>query len=99
MIAVNIQKFKSPIFFPLLFLFQFVAGFGRGGTSLPFWENVLGFDMSSVGNELVKDASQFPIVDVVNESDIVTSTATLQVSFGFSITGCLFAVLSFVMSL
>ncbi|XWS08261.1 hypothetical protein CRYUN_Cryun41cG0064800 [Craigia yunnanensis] len=29
----------------------FVAGFGKGGVSLPFWENVYGFNMSSIGKE------------------------------------------------
>ncbi|KAL9239910.1 hypothetical protein vseg_014182 [Gypsophila vaccaria] len=57
---------------------MFAAGFGRGCTSLPFWENVYGFNMSSVGNELVKDAAQFPIVDVVDSNDIVTETAVLK---------------------
>ncbi|KAI4323573.1 hypothetical protein L6164_023168 [Bauhinia variegata] len=56
----------------------FVAGFGKGGTSLPFWENVCGFDMSSIGKELVKDAAQIPIVDVVDYQDLVTSSAILQ---------------------
>ncbi|XP_021752615.1 probable protein arginine N-methyltransferase 3 [Chenopodium quinoa] len=57
---------------------MFAAGFGKGCTSLPFWENVYGIDMSSVGKELVKDAAEFPIVDVVNSHDIVTETATLK---------------------
>lgn len=61
------------------FLFQFVAGFGKGGTSLPFWENVYGFNMSSVGKELVEDAARIPIVDVVDDHDLVTSAAVLQV--------------------
>ncbi|KAH9621976.1 hypothetical protein KSS87_010214 [Heliosperma pusillum] len=57
---------------------MFIAGFGRGCTSLPFWENVYGFNMSSVGEELVKDAAEFPIIDVVDSNDIVTETAVLQ---------------------
>lgn len=57
---------------------MFAAGFGRGGTSLPFWENVYGFDMSSVGKELVQDAAEIPIVDVIDSGDIVTDTAVLQ---------------------
>ncbi|KAE8038434.1 hypothetical protein FH972_010945 [Carpinus fangiana] len=56
----------------------FVAGFGKGGTSLPFWENVYGFNMSCVGKELVGDAAQIPIVDIVDDKDIVTSSAVLQ---------------------
>ncbi|XP_028782201.1 probable protein arginine N-methyltransferase 3 [Neltuma alba] len=56
----------------------FVAGFGKGGTSLPFWENVHGFDMSSIGKELVNDAAQFPIVDVLDCEDLVTSSVILQ---------------------
>ncbi|KAJ8428769.1 hypothetical protein Cgig2_010773 [Carnegiea gigantea] len=57
---------------------QFAAGIGRGGTSLPFWENIYGFNMSCVGKELVEDAAQFPIVDVIDSRDIVTDTAVLQ---------------------
>ncbi|KMT17032.1 hypothetical protein BVRB_2g042330 [Beta vulgaris subsp. vulgaris] len=57
---------------------MYAAGFGRGSTSLPFWENVYGIDMSSVGKELVKDAAEFPIVDVVDSHDIVTKTAVLK---------------------
>ena len=36
--------------------------------------------MSSVGKELVKDAAELPIVDVVDSHDIVTDTAVLRVS-------------------
>ncbi|KAK7401372.1 hypothetical protein VNO78_12794 [Psophocarpus tetragonolobus] len=56
----------------------FVAGFGKGATSLPFWENVSDFDMSCIGNELVIDAARFPIVDVVDSQDLITSSAMLQ---------------------
>ncbi|GMH15458.1 hypothetical protein Nepgr_017299 [Nepenthes gracilis] len=57
---------------------MFAAGFGRGGTSLPFWENVYGFDMSCVGKELVEDAAETPIVDIIDSGDIVTMTVVLQ---------------------
>ncbi|KAJ4841081.1 hypothetical protein Tsubulata_048258 [Turnera subulata] len=56
----------------------YAAGFGRGATSLPFWEDVYGFSMSCVGNELVQDSAKIPIVDVVNENDLVTNSAVLQ---------------------
>ncbi|KAK8942968.1 putative protein arginine N-methyltransferase 3 [Platanthera zijinensis] len=56
----------------------FVAGFGRGGTSLPFWENVYGFNMSCIGKEVLEDAACSPIVDVVDSKDIVTESAVLQ---------------------
>ncbi|XVE52324.1 hypothetical protein DITRI_Ditri02bG0113900 [Diplodiscus trichospermus] len=56
----------------------FVAGFGKGGTSLPFWENVYGFNMSSIGKEVVEDAAKFPIIDIVNHYDLVTNSAVLQ---------------------
>ncbi|KAJ6945330.1 protein arginine N-methyltransferase 3 [Populus alba x Populus x berolinensis] len=59
----------------------YAAGFGRGGTSLPFWEEVYGFNMSCVGKELVQDAAKFPIVDVVDEKDLVTDAVLLQVSY------------------
>ncbi|KAK8299144.1 hypothetical protein V6Z11_D05G303700 [Gossypium hirsutum] len=56
----------------------FVAGFGKGGTSLPFWENVYGFNMSYIGKEVVEDAAKFPIVDIINHHDLVTNAAVLQ---------------------
>ncbi|PKU87939.1 probable protein arginine N-methyltransferase 3 [Dendrobium catenatum] len=55
-----------------------VAGFGRGGTSLPFWENVYGFNMTCIGKEVMEDASCSPIIDVMNSKDIVTESAVLQ---------------------
>ncbi|PON98744.1 Protein arginine N-methyltransferase [Trema orientale] len=55
-----------------------VAGFGKGGTSLPFWDNIYGFNMSSVGKELVENAAQMPIVDIIEGHDIVTSSAILK---------------------
>lgn len=57
---------------------MFVAGFGKGATSIPFWENVYGFNMSSIGKELVEDAAHIPIVDVVDGNNLVTNTALLQ---------------------
>ncbi|KAL6548558.1 Protein arginine N-methyltransferase 3 [Orobanche gracilis] len=57
---------------------MFVAGFGRGGTSIPFWENVYGFSMSCIGREVVEDSARVPIVDVVDSCDIVTTTEVLQ---------------------
>ncbi|XP_075073890.1 CO(2)-response secreted protease-like [Nicotiana tabacum] len=57
---------------------MFVAGFGRGGTSIPFWENVYGFNMSCIGEEIVKDASRIPIVDVIDSCDIITNSTVLQ---------------------
>ncbi|XP_010271760.1 PREDICTED: probable protein arginine N-methyltransferase 3 [Nelumbo nucifera] len=56
----------------------FVAGFGRGGTSIPFWENVYGFNMSCIGKEVAQDAAQLPVVDVVDSHDIVTNAVVLQ---------------------
>ncbi|KAL6582212.1 Protein arginine N-methyltransferase 3 [Orobanche minor] len=58
---------------------MFVAGFGRGGTSIPFRENVYGFSMSSIGREFVEDAAQVPIVDDVDSCNIVTTTEVLQI--------------------
>lgn len=54
------------------------AGFGRGGTSLPFWENVYGFDMSCIGKEVIGSSARFPVVDVLDSKDIVTDTAVLH---------------------
>lgn len=36
--------------------------------------------MSCIGKELVGDAARIPIVDIVDNNDIVTSSAVLQVS-------------------
>lgn len=69
----------------IYFLSQFAAGFGRGGTSIPFWEDVYGFNMSCIGKELVEDASQNPIVDVVDGRDIVTNPVVLKVSVSFQL--------------
>ncbi|KAK3009509.1 hypothetical protein RJ639_014094 [Escallonia herrerae] len=62
---------------------MFVAGFGKGATSIPFWENVYGFSMSCVGNELVAEAAQVPIIDIVDDNNIVTNTAVLQTLLTF----------------
>ncbi|OAY77460.1 putative protein arginine N-methyltransferase 3 [Ananas comosus] len=56
----------------------FGAGFGRGGTSLPFWDNVYGFDMSCIGKEIAEDAARVPMVDIVEPQDIVTESAMLH---------------------
>lgn len=58
---------------------QYVAGFGKGGTSLAFWENVYGFNMRCVGEEVVHDATQSPIIDVVNSKEVITTSSLLQV--------------------
>lgn len=54
------------------------AGFGRGGTSLPFWENVYGFDMSCIGKEVTASSARFPVVDILASQDVVTDTAVLH---------------------
>ncbi|XP_002513022.2 probable protein arginine N-methyltransferase 3 [Ricinus communis] len=56
----------------------YAAGFGKGGTSLPFWEDVYGLNMTCIGKELVQDAAQIPIIDIVNDCDLVTDAAVLQ---------------------
>ncbi|CAA0838877.1 Probable protein arginine N-methyltransferase 3 [Striga hermonthica] len=58
---------------------MFVAGFGRGASSIKFWENVYGFNMSCIGREIAEDAARFPIVDVIDSCNIVTTTEVLQV--------------------
>ncbi|CAN8259635.1 unnamed protein product [Cochlearia groenlandica] len=57
---------------------MFVTGFGKGATSLPFWEDVYGFDMSSIGKEILEDTARVPIVDVIEDRDLVTQPALLQ---------------------
>lgn len=52
------------------FLFQYVAGFGEGGTSLSFWEDVDGFNTKCVGDEVVCDATQNPIIAVVDSKRV-----------------------------
>uniref|UniRef100_A0A0D9X216 Probable protein arginine N-methyltransferase 3 n=1 Tax=Leersia perrieri TaxID=77586 RepID=A0A0D9X216_9ORYZ len=56
----------------------FGAGFGKGGTSLPFWENVYDFDMSCIGKEVTGNSAKFPVVDILASEDIVTETAVLH---------------------
>ncbi|XP_078171173.1 protein arginine methyltransferase 3 [Carex rostrata] len=56
----------------------FGAGFGKGGTSIPFWENVYGFNMSCVGKELVQDAARVPIVDTIEPQDVITESAIVH---------------------
>ncbi|KAI3416631.1 Methyltransf_25 domain-containing protein, partial [Psidium guajava] len=56
----------------------FAAGFGKGATSIPFWEDVYSFNMSCIGKEIVEDAARYPIVDVVNDGDLVTDAVVLQ---------------------
>jgi type I protein arginine methyltransferase len=55
------------------------AGFGKGGTSMPFWENVYGFNMSCVSKELGQDAARKPIVDTIDPLDIITESAVVNV--------------------
>ncbi|KAJ0249421.1 protein arginine N-methyltransferase 3 [Hirschfeldia incana] len=57
---------------------MFVAGFGKGATSLPFWEDVYGFDMSSIGKEVLEDTTRIPVVDVIEARDLVTGPALLK---------------------
>ncbi|XP_024521105.1 probable protein arginine N-methyltransferase 3 [Selaginella moellendorffii] len=57
---------------------MFVAGFGKGATSLPFWEDVYGFNMKRIGNEVLEHAANAPVVDVVNKEDIVTDSFSIQ---------------------
>lgn len=64
------------------FIVKFGAGFGKGGTSMPFWENVYGFNMSCVGKELVQDAARVPIVDTIEPQDVITESAIVHVSLG-----------------
>lgn len=56
----------------------FVAGFGKGGTSLSFWENVYGLNMSCIGEEVNETATKIPIVDIIDDCDLVTNSGTLQ---------------------
>ncbi|CAD5181458.1 unnamed protein product [Musa acuminata subsp. malaccensis] len=56
----------------------FAAGFGRGGTSIPFWENVYGFNMSCISKEVMEDASCVPIVDAIDSRDIMTESVVIH---------------------
>lgn len=58
---------------------QYIAGFAKGGTSLPFWEDVYGFNMRCVGEEVVQDATQSPIIDVVESKEVITNSCLIQV--------------------
>lgn len=57
---------------------MYLAGFGKGGTSLAFWENVYGFDMSCVGNEVNQFAAEAPLIDALQAKDVITTTCPVQ---------------------
>lgn len=65
------------------FLFQYLVGFGKGGISLVFWENVYGFDMKCVGEEVVCDVIQVLIIDVIDSKDVIIMFLFIQVFFNF----------------
>eukprot|EP00271_Cylindrocystis_brebissonii_P015911 TRINITY_DN3898_c0_g1_i1.p1 TRINITY_DN3898_c0_g1~~TRINITY_DN3898_c0_g1_i1.p1 ORF type:complete len:980 (+),score=246.88 TRINITY_DN3898_c0_g1_i1:92-2941(+) len=57
---------------------MYVAGFGKGATSLGFWEDVYGFSMDVVGREVTEDAAQGPIVDTISAKDVITGPCLIQ---------------------
>lgn len=81
MFAQSVMTFKFCLSF---FMVKFGAGFGKGGTSMPFWENVYGFNMSCVGKELGQDAARRPIVDTLDPLDIITESAVIHVRLGIT---------------
>jgi len=60
-------------------LFQYVAGFDKGGTSLFFWENVYDFSTACVGEEVAREATQAQTIDGVDSKDVITTYSLIQV--------------------
>ena len=55
-----------------------VAGFGRNATSLPFWDDVYGFEMPCVQKSLSEDAVKTAIVAPVKGAHVVTDSAEIK---------------------
>jgi protein arginine N-methyltransferase 3 len=55
-----------------------VAGFSRNATSLPFWDDVYGFEMPVVQSTLLKDALKSAVVCPVKGDHVVTSSAEVR---------------------
>ena len=55
-----------------------VAGFGRNATSLPFWDDVYGFEMPCVQKSLVEDAIKTAIVAPVKGAHVVTDSREIR---------------------
>ena len=55
-----------------------VAGFGRNATSLPFWDDVYGFEMPCVQKSLVEDAIKTAIVAPVKGAHVVTDSQEIR---------------------
>ena len=55
-----------------------VAGGGPGTSSVPFWSDVYGFDLSCIGREVHGESLHVGVVAPVGSADIVTGEATLR---------------------
>jgi len=55
-----------------------VAGFGRNATSLPFWDDVYGFEMPTVQTRLMSDAIKSATVAPVKGEHVVTESAEVK---------------------
>ena len=55
-----------------------VAGFGRNATSLPFWDDVYGFEMPCVQKSLAEDAIKTAIVAPVKGAHVVTDSREIR---------------------
>ena len=55
-----------------------VAGFGRNATSLPFWDDVYGFEMPCVQKSLSEDAIKSAIVAPVKGAHVVTDSREIK---------------------
>lgn len=55
-----------------------VAGFGRLATSLPFWDDVYGFEMPDVQEKLTREAVKSAMVQPVKGEHVVTESATVR---------------------
>ena len=55
-----------------------VAGGGAGSSSVPFWSEVYGFDLSCVGREVHAESARVGVVAPVAAADVVTGAACLR---------------------
>jgi len=56
----------------------FMAGVSKAGTSLPFWDDVYGFDMANVGAQLHESALKTAVVAEVAGDAVVTETVVVK---------------------
>jgi hypothetical protein len=57
---------------------MFLAGAGRGATGIEFWDDVCGFSMAPIGEELQRAALKSGVVATVASADILTEATRIR---------------------